>query len=128
MLKLYFLFCIFSFHLVIAPIPSINKPNSTDSIITRPVNINNQQDLQDLTFFSQVVLSTPNWDQTLTKYKRKKRDYNDDSLALMDTRNLDNNTFLMQGGKATCPKWHVGAGVYLNKERFSDTKKTYVKY
>ena len=58
MLKLYFLFCIFSFHLVIAPIPSINKPNSTDSIITRPVNINNQQDLQDLTFLVRVVLST----------------------------------------------------------------------
>ena len=48
--KTILLFCIFSFHLVIAPIPSINKPNSTDSIITRPVNINNQQDLQDLTF------------------------------------------------------------------------------
>ena len=29
----------------------------------------------------------------------------------------------MQEAKQTSPKWHVGAGVYLNKERFSDTKR-----
>lgn len=126
MLKLYLLFCIFSFHSVIAPIPTIEKYNSTDSI--HSTNINNQQDLKDLTFFSQVVLSTPKWDQSLTRYKRKKRDYDDVSSAVADTQDLSNNTFLMQGRKETSPKWHVGAGVYLNKERFSDTKKTFVKY
>lgn len=106
--------------IVVAPIPNHNDLDIQENLP--------HQDLQDLTFFNQVV-NMEDWDPNRSlRYKRNiKRDYvENDKLSI-----TDNSTFLAQGGKeekGTKPKWHVGAGIFLNKENYANSEKTLIKY
>ena len=107
--------------LVVAPVPNFHDLNVHEDLP--------HQDLQDLTFFSQVI-DLEDWDPNRSlRYKRNvKRDIdNNEQLPL-----ISNSTFLVQGGrggdKGIKPKWHVGAGLFLNKEKYGSADKTLVRY
>ncbi|RCK67657.1 hypothetical protein Cantr_03415 [Candida viswanathii] len=104
---------------IAAPIPNFHDLTGQENLP--------QEDLQALTFFHQVV-DMQDWDPNRSlRYKRNiKRDYVDDDDHVANSSNV---TFVAQGKEEKPkPKWHVGAGMFLNKENFSKNEKTFIRY